>query len=122
MLLLTPVIEDATLEAIIQRIDPAPAGQQWNLLTTLVDILHDENAKLGLKQKVFMTTIRHALTGMKVCGFGFFPLVPRFTLTLLIALCIIYLLMQKGPSTPEIMRVLGRGRTLTRLKAAQTKQ
>ena len=34
----------------------------------LSQLLHDENAKTGLKQKEYMTILRHALTGMKVRG------------------------------------------------------
>lgn len=69
MLVITdhPFIEDNTLEAIIRRVEPTPPGQSWDPLT-IVDILHDENLKLGLKQKTFMTVLRHALTGMKVCN------------------------------------------------------
>lgn len=33
----------------------------------LADVLHDENRKTSLKQKEYMTILRHALTGMQVC-------------------------------------------------------
>jgi len=52
-------------------------------------LLHDACEKTGLKQKVFMTALRHALSGMKA-----------------------------GPSLPEIIDVLGFERTAERLKSA----
>ncbi|KAG1746908.1 hypothetical protein EDB19DRAFT_1894114 [Suillus lakei] len=51
--------------------------------------LHDACEKTGLKSKVFMTVLRHALSGMKA-----------------------------GPSLPEIIDVLGTERTAERLKLA----
>jgi len=77
------------LEAVAQRIELTPALDP----VTIVDILRDENVKLGLKPMVYMTVLRHALTGMK-----------------------------KGPGVPEIIRVLGKGRTSARLRAVQTVQ
>jgi len=77
-----------TLEAVVRRIEQIGTGESWEVLP-MADILHVENAQLGLKSKIFMTVLRHALTGMK-----------------------------NGPGVPEIMRTLGRQRTLTRLKTA----
>ncbi|KAF9442598.1 glutamyl-tRNA synthetase [Macrolepiota fuliginosa MF-IS2] len=50
------------------------------------DLLHREQDRLGYGPKVFMKTLRHALTGMK-----------------------------DGPSVAEVIRVLGRERTIARL-------
>ena len=44
------------LRSVLSSWDPA----------TLTDVLHDENRKTSLKQKEYMTILRHALTGMKV--------------------------------------------------------
>jgi len=82
---------------------------------TIVDILRDENVKLGLKPMVYMTVLRHALTGMKVR--------VVFSQSLNIAnLSCNLVIMQKGPGVPEIIRVLGKGRTSARLRAVQTVQ
>ena len=45
-------------------------GLDWNTIK-FEDVLHAEVAKLGVKQKHYMTVLRHALTGMKV-NFLFF--------------------------------------------------
>ncbi|KAI0367459.1 glutamyl-tRNA synthetase [Pilatotrama ljubarskyi] len=58
---------------------------------SLSELLHDENAKTSLKQKEYMTILRHALTGMKT-----------------------------GPSVADILYVLGRERSLARLQAARS--
>jgi len=76
------------LEAVLRRVELTGTGGSWEQLS-FADILHEENTHLGLKPKTFMTVLRHALTGMK-----------------------------KGPGVPDIMRVLGRQRTLSRLKTA----
>ena len=34
----------------------------------LATVLHEASHDLGVSQKTFMTVLRHALTGMKVCG------------------------------------------------------
>ncbi|KXN88041.1 Glutamate--tRNA ligase [Leucoagaricus sp. SymC.cos] len=51
-----------------------------------LSLLHSEQDRLGYSPKIFMKSLRHALTGMK-----------------------------DGPSMAEIMRVLGRERTISRL-------
>ncbi|KAF9007852.1 glutamyl-tRNA synthetase [Cyathus striatus] len=58
----------------------------WGELDIL-DLLHQEQTKLGLPSKVFMKSLRHALTGFK-----------------------------DGPSVADIMKVIGRERTIARLK------
>ncbi|KAJ3483560.1 hypothetical protein NLI96_g6232 [Meripilus lineatus] len=60
----------------------------WDNLN-IIDHFHAETARLGLKQKVYMTILRHALTGMKT-----------------------------GPSVADILRVLGTERSLDRLSSA----
>ncbi|KAI8983303.1 glutamyl-tRNA synthetase [Trametes punicea] len=61
---------------------------QWDV-PSLSQVLHDENAKTSLKQKEYMTILRHALTGMKT-----------------------------GPSVADILHVLGPERSLMRLQVA----
>ncbi|EIW65117.1 glutamyl-tRNA synthetase [Trametes versicolor FP-101664 SS1] len=56
----------------------------------LSEVLHDENAKTSLKQKEYMTILRHALTGMKT-----------------------------GPSVADVLYVLGPERSLARLQASK---
>jgi len=75
------------LEAVLKRVEP-PAEELWDQLD-FTAVLHEENTRLGLKPKIFMTVLRHALTGMK-----------------------------RGPGVAESMRVLGRQRTSVRLKTA----
>ncbi|TFY71407.1 hypothetical protein EVG20_g1615 [Dentipellis fragilis] len=70
--------------AVVRRLTAAGGLQD------IADILHDENAKSGLKPKPFMTVLRHAFTGMK-----------------------------SGPSVPEIVQTLGYERTIDRLKDAE---
>ena len=36
----------------------------------LTVVLHEAAQELGISQKTFMTVLRHALSGMKVCGTG----------------------------------------------------
>ncbi|KAI0358886.1 glutamyl-tRNA synthetase [Trametes cingulata] len=57
----------------------------------LSGLLHDEQAKTSMKQKEYMTILRHALTGMKT-----------------------------GPSVADILDVLGPERSLRRLQAAMS--
>ncbi|KAH9891169.1 glutamyl-tRNA synthetase [Cubamyces lactineus] len=64
-------------------------GIQWEV-ATLSLVLHDENAKTSLKQKEYMTILRHALTGMKT-----------------------------GPSVADVLYVLGPERSLIRLQASK---
>jgi Anticodon binding domain len=59
---------EQTLEAILRRTEQLSNEGSWNLLN-VSDMLKEENARLGLKSKVFNTVLRHALTGMKVCPF-----------------------------------------------------
>ncbi|KDQ52975.1 hypothetical protein JAAARDRAFT_39688 [Jaapia argillacea MUCL 33604] len=72
-------------QAVIVRLDQ-PAFE-WNI-QNLLDVLHEESATLGMSSKVFMTILRHAVSGKKT-----------------------------GPSVPEIMFVLGPQRTVERLQA-----
>ncbi|KAH9947350.1 hypothetical protein B0H21DRAFT_739156 [Amylocystis lapponica] len=62
----------------------------WGTLD-LTQLLHEENARVNLKQKTYMTILRHALTGVK-----------------------------SGPGVSDIMRVLGRERTIVRLGEAHS--
>ncbi|KAI0651383.1 glutamyl-tRNA synthetase [Trametes meyenii] len=55
----------------------------------LSEVLHDENAKMGFKQKEYMTILRHALTGMKA-----------------------------GPSVADTLFVLGPDRVVARLEVS----
>ncbi|KAI0825292.1 glutamyl-tRNA synthetase [Trametes gibbosa] len=64
------------------------SGVSWDI-AALSEVLHDENAKSSLKQKEYMTILRHALTGMKT-----------------------------GPSVADTMYVLGPARTIARLQAS----
>jgi len=77
-----------TLEAVLRHVEPSSTEDSWDHLD-INDMLHNENIRLGLKSKIFMTVLRHALTGMK-----------------------------KGPGVPKIMQVLGSQRTVARLKMA----
>jgi hypothetical protein len=63
--LLIDAVVECTLEAVVRRIEQIGTGESWEVLP-MADILHVENAQLGLKSKIFMTVLRHALTGMKV--------------------------------------------------------
>ncbi|KAI1789160.1 glutamyl-tRNA synthetase [Ganoderma leucocontextum] len=65
------------LRVVLNSWDPA----------ALAGILHDENAKTSLKQKEYMSILRHALTGMKA-----------------------------GPSVADILYVLGLERSIARLQ------
>ncbi|KAI0327285.1 glutamyl-tRNA synthetase [Cubamyces sp. BRFM 1775] len=73
----------AVLDSLVSRLSE---GVSWNT-STLSEVLHEEHAKTSLKQKEYMTILRHALTGMKA-----------------------------GPSVAEIMYVLGPERSLARLQ------
>ena len=73
----------------------------WHQLD-IENVLKDVNTALSIKQKSFMTTLRHALTATKV-GRNLF-----INLTVLNQ-------SQTGPSVPEIMLILGHERTLSRL-------
>ena len=102
------VLAENTLKAVLQRLESSATGESWDQLN-FNDILHEENVRLGLKSKVFMTVLRHALTGMKVC---------LIHLSLLVADEMFP--SQRGPGVPETMRALGSQRTLARLRTAHS--
>ncbi|OJT08520.1 Glutamate--tRNA ligase [Trametes pubescens] len=78
---------------------------------TLSEVLHDENAKTSLKQKEYMTILRHCLTGMKVRTN---PVSVRVSAVKLINVCT-----QTGPSVADILYVLGPEHSLARLQASR---
>ncbi|KAG1857071.1 hypothetical protein F4604DRAFT_1931611 [Suillus subluteus] len=73
------------LRRVILQLESSSPSTQADIAV----FLHDACEKTGLKSKVFMTALRHALSGMKA-----------------------------GPSLPEIIDVLGTERTAQRLKLA----
>ncbi|OSD05744.1 glutamyl-tRNA synthetase [Trametes coccinea BRFM310] len=77
----------AVVESLIARLRAAEG--QWDA-TSLSHLLHEENAKTSLKQKEYMTILRHALTGMKT-----------------------------GPSVADTLDVLGPERSIARLQSAR---
>ncbi len=85
-------------------------GTAWETVA-LSEVLHDENAKTSLKQKEYMTILRHALTGMKVRTN---PVSNRVSAVKLINACT-----QTGPSIADILYVLGSERSLARLQASR---
>ncbi|KZP08927.1 hypothetical protein FIBSPDRAFT_760636 [Athelia psychrophila] len=87
-------VEDqrTVLDAVASRLRalrPTEPEAEWWTAVAFSDVLHTEMEAVGIKSKVFMTVLRHALTGMK-----------------------------KGPSVPDVMRALGEDRTFWRLKEA----
>lgn len=76
---------DHVLRRVILQLESSSPSTQPDIAV----FLHDACEKTGLKSKVFMTALRHALSGMKA-----------------------------GPSLPEIIDVLGTERTAERLKLA----
>lgn len=60
-----------TLQPTLERLRAIPA-QEWEAYD-VASVLHEENKKTGLKSKVYMTVMRHALSGMKVRLFSFLP-------------------------------------------------
>lgn len=76
---------DHVLRRVILQLESSSPLTQSDIAV----FLHDACEKTGLKSKVFMTALRHALSGMKA-----------------------------GPSLPEIIDVLGTERTAERLKSA----
>ncbi|TFK84864.1 glutamyl-tRNA synthetase [Polyporus arcularius HHB13444] len=50
------------IDSLVTRLADMQAS--WDA-ASLAAVLHDENAKIGLKQKEYMTILRHRLTGMK---------------------------------------------------------
>ncbi|KAH9850613.1 glutamyl-tRNA synthetase [Lenzites betulinus] len=77
----------AVVESLAARL--GASGVAWET-PALSEVLHDENAKSALKQKEYMTILRHALTGMKT-----------------------------GPSVADILYVLGPARSIARLQASR---
>ncbi|KIJ60123.1 hypothetical protein HYDPIDRAFT_32546 [Hydnomerulius pinastri MD-312] len=75
-----------SLDATIHHLEAKPDACN---VSDLGIVVHDACDATGLKQKVFMTAVRHAISAMKT-----------------------------GPSIPEIIDVLGIDRTISRLKAA----
>ncbi|KAG6332077.1 hypothetical protein ID866_7015 [Astraeus odoratus] len=69
-------------------------------------VVHDVCNVTGLKQKTFMTALRHALSATKV---GYPSMMSCKT---------ILTLKKAGPSIPEIIMVLGPERTVSRLRTA----
>lgn len=76
---------DHVLRRVILQLESSSPLTQSDIAV----FLHDACEKTGLKSKVFMTALRHALSGMKA-----------------------------GPSLPEIIDVLGTEQTAERLKSA----
>ncbi|KAI0078525.1 glutamyl-tRNA synthetase [Panus rudis PR-1116 ss-1] len=76
------------LTSILERL---PTNEENWIEDALREVLHSETNKLGLKQKVYMSILRHALTGQKA-----------------------------GPSVATIMETLGEARTRQRLQLALT--
>jgi len=83
MVMSIPVEEaGAVLSSVISRLEDSPIWDE----AEISQVLHEEMDALEVKQKTFMTVLRHALSGMK-----------------------------SGPSVAEVMSVLGQDRTLARL-------
>ncbi|KAF8621855.1 hypothetical protein AX15_007468 [Amanita polypyramis BW_CC] len=84
----TPEQRFQTISAIFSFLSSPTfdSAESWKS-SELHRTLHEEQKRLGLPLKPFMTTLRHALTGMK-----------------------------DGPAIVDIMHVLGKERTLERLK------
>ncbi|TBU26320.1 glutamyl-tRNA synthetase [Dichomitus squalens] len=76
---------DAVIHSLLSRLRGVSAS--WDV-PVLAEMLHDENAKSSLKQKEYMTILRHALTAMKT-----------------------------GPSVADILYVLGPEWSIARLQA-----
>ena len=94
------------LDATIHHLEPKPDTQTVSEVSSLVHAACDTTE---LKQKVFMTALRHALTAMKVlcsvCTY-LYPCIDTGYLS------------QTGPTVPETINVLGVERTIVRLKDA----
>ena len=56
-------LPERVVESLTARL--ADMQARWEP-TSLSEVLHGENAKLDIKQKDYMTILRHRLTGMKV--------------------------------------------------------
>ena len=80
---------------------PFDSADSWTP-SVLHQTSNEDQKQLDVPRKPFTTTIRHALTGMKASSFK----------------CGTYLhtCWQDGPGLVDIMRVLGKDRTLERLK------
>ena len=70
MWLMCVVLSVRILTDVVPRLEPVESWTEDELVTILNEAAHD----LGVVQKTFMTVLRHALSGMKVCG-----TVPRST-------------------------------------------
>ena len=84
------------------------ASDSWSELD-FVGLLNMEQARLGYPYKIFMTVLRHALCGRKVGtpSSSFFIKASD--------VCD----MQDGPAIADVMSVIGRDRTLVRLRASE---
>ncbi|THH12850.1 hypothetical protein EW146_g7309 [Bondarzewia mesenterica] len=78
-----------TLNSVIRWFDSETV--KWDRVE-IAGALHYQNDLSGIKSKVFMTALRHALTGMK-----------------------------SGPSVPELMHTMGLERSVSRLTRAEAK-
>ena len=57
------VLSVRILTDVVPRLEPMESWTEDELVTILNEAAHD----LGVVQKTFMTVLRHALSGMKVC-------------------------------------------------------
>lgn len=65
---------EKVIDSLVTRLEGMQGS--WDA-ASLSAVLHDENAKMGLKQKEYMTILRHRLTGMKVrCVHGVIESLP----------------------------------------------
>jgi len=81
------------------------SSSPWNV-QTIADTLHAENKVVGVKPARYMTTLRHAMSGVKVRILLVFCTTSNRHPT------------QNGPSIAEMMDVLGAERTIARLGEA----
>lgn len=87
--MLRPVSSDEYLFALETAIHFAEHILAEDDISHVAAVIHDACKATGFKQKTFMVSLRHALSAMKT-----------------------------GPSIPEIISVLGRERTIARLRNA----
>lgn len=90
------------LEAVNSALVACP--EPWEEINFL-DLLHHVGDRIHIPTGVFMRTMRHALTGLKV----------RFIFQLSFTSAHMDGMVQEGPAVADIIRVLGRERTLFRL-------
>ena len=62
--LMSVVLPVKILTDIVPRLELLESWTEDELLT----VLHEAADDLGVVQKTFMTVLRHAVSGMKVCG------------------------------------------------------